>query len=345
MAATRGRVPSRANAEGEERVNVNRGLLNWGLFFIILGAVPLAVQQGWVSHEAAANAWRLWPLILVGLGIGLILHRTSAHFLGGLIVAATFGLLLGGLLAGGFSISTACTSGTGSGPTVATTDSGTFSGSAAVTVKLDCGRLQVVTAPGNGWNLQAQDPEGQAPTIDKGPASLSIRTPDRTNLGGFTSSSGQRNWTVTLPSGTQLDSDIQVNAGTATLDLGGAQLDRLSGDFNAADVRVDLSNGRVGSISLAYNAGSGNVLLPSNSSVSGSVDVNAASLNLCTPPDLGVRIVVSGALHSTNFSGSGLVESGDVWESSNYASATNRADLTLNANAASVTLNPAGGCR
>jgi hypothetical protein len=327
-------------------VNVNRGLLNWGLFFIILGAVPLAVQQGWVSHETAANAWRLWPLILVGLGVGLLLHRTPAHFLGGAIVAATFGLLLGGLLAGGLSISSACSSGSGGGPTTTTSDSGTFGTSALVTVKLDCGKLQVQTTPGSGWNLQARDPQGQAPSIDKSDGSLSIQTPNHDTFNiGLTSFTGERNWTIALPTDPQLDEEFDVNAGSATVDLGGAHVGRLSGQFNAADVRVDLSTTQVGTLSLSYNAGSGNVLLPGSSSVTGSIDVNAASLNVCAAPDVGVRVVVSGALHSTNFSGAGLTESGDVWESPNYASATNRADLTLNANAASVTLNPAGGCR
>ena len=74
--------------------------LNWGVFFILLGAIPLAVSQGWIPASAIDNAWRFWPLILIGIGIGLLLRRTAFHFVGGLLVAATFGLMLGSVLAG-----------------------------------------------------------------------------------------------------------------------------------------------------------------------------------------------------------------------------------------------------
>ena len=57
-------------------MRVNRGLLGWGVFFIVLGAVPLAVQAGVVSEARVREAWQLWPLILVGIGLGLVLERT-----------------------------------------------------------------------------------------------------------------------------------------------------------------------------------------------------------------------------------------------------------------------------
>src|SRR5664280_2971296 len=76
-------------------MGVDRGRLNWGVFFIVLGAVPLAYHQGAVSSSAIGEAWRLWPLILVGIGLGFVLSRTPAAFLGGLVVAATLGLVLG----------------------------------------------------------------------------------------------------------------------------------------------------------------------------------------------------------------------------------------------------------
>ena len=47
-------------------MRVNRGLLGWGVFFIVLGAVPLAVRSGLLSEASLANAWQLWPLLLIG---------------------------------------------------------------------------------------------------------------------------------------------------------------------------------------------------------------------------------------------------------------------------------------
>jgi len=72
-------------------MSVDRRLVNLGIFLLILGAIPLAVSQGWIARETISHAWELWPLILIGIGIGLILRRTPFHFAGGLLVAATVG--------------------------------------------------------------------------------------------------------------------------------------------------------------------------------------------------------------------------------------------------------------
>ena len=58
----------------------------------------------------------------------------------------------------------------------------------------------------------------------------------------------------------------------------------------------------------------------------------------------GLRIVANGALSNTDFSASGLVRSDSSWESPGYAGAATKTDLTVNANAASLTLRRDGGC-
>jgi hypothetical protein len=58
-------------------VRVNRSLLGWGVFLIVLGAVPLAVREGLVSEDVVANAWQLWPLVLVGAGVATAAMRRA----------------------------------------------------------------------------------------------------------------------------------------------------------------------------------------------------------------------------------------------------------------------------
>ena len=87
-------------------MHLNRGLLSWGLFLILAGLVPLAERAGLISADQILGWWNLWPLILIGIGVGLVLSRTSFEVIGSLIVAGTFGLMLGAFLAvgiGGFS--------------------------------------------------------------------------------------------------------------------------------------------------------------------------------------------------------------------------------------------------
>ncbi len=328
-------------------MRVDRRFLNWGIFLIVLGLVPLLVRLDVISSSAIRDAWRLWPLIFVGLGLGLLLRRTAVAPIGGLIVAGTLGLVIGSLIAVGGTFSAGCGIGHGTGPVVRTSNDGQFSGrSAEVLIAIDCGDLEVGTQGGSGWSIEAQDPEGHPASVDAGPTGLTVRAPEGDDFFGIlTGSRGPRTWSVTLPEEPGLIVRTDLNAGAGRLDLGYANLDQFAGTFNAADVRIDLSDSAVGGLDLELNAGSGRVALPGRSSFDGSIGVNAASLELCVPDEVGLRVTVGGALNSADFSGQGLTKTGDSWTSSNWGTAANRIDLRIDANAASISLNPAGGCR
>src|SRR5664279_5375242 len=59
----------------EEVVNmrVDRSRFNWGVLLIVLGGVALAYHRNAVSSSVLLDAWRLWPLIVVGIGLKLSL--------------------------------------------------------------------------------------------------------------------------------------------------------------------------------------------------------------------------------------------------------------------------------
>lgn len=327
-------------------MSVDRRLLNWGLFFILVGAVPLLVQQGAISRDAVAESWRIWPLILIGIGIGILLRRTPFRVAGGLIVAGTFGIWLGALFAVGPAVSVGCGSGNTSAGTATSSQQGSLQDGGRVRVTMDCGTLHVTSAPGNAWSLQARDPQEDSARIDQGSDHLTVQARQG---GDFFSSIARlrsdRDWQLSLPADSRLDVSVDVNAGSGQLDLGSARLSHMGGSFNAADVHVDLSGASVQGMDLSFNAGSGSLALPATSSFSGSLDVNAASVNICAPSGVGLRFTVGGALASTDFSGAGLTHSGDTWTSPDYQTAVNRIDLHIDANAASVSLSRSGECR
>ena len=131
-------------------MRLDRGFLGWGVFFLVAGVIALAVEAGSIPDQ---RWWSYWPLVLVGAGIGLVLYRTPLDVLGGLLVAATFGLMVGGSIAGGFSgigdLSGGVCGADGEGVTFADR-TGTFGSSAAVSIELDCGTLGVGDHPGLG---------------------------------------------------------------------------------------------------------------------------------------------------------------------------------------------------
>ena len=144
-------------------MHVRRGFLNWGIFLVCLGAVPLAVQLNVIDRDVATSLLRLWPLILIGIGLGIMLRFSRAAALGGIVVAATFGLLFGVFLAAGFtSVSAACT---GESTGTPMTRTGTATGSMELNVELTCGEMTVARAPGGTWSVDVTAGE-ETPTIE-----------------------------------------------------------------------------------------------------------------------------------------------------------------------------------
>ena len=317
---------------------LDRGRLNWGVFFIVLGVVPLAYHQGAVSLSTLSDAWRLWPLVLVGIGLGLVLSRTPAYFVGGLVVAACLGLVLGSLFAVGPRL------GCGNHGTAASTISrdGNFDGAAQVELDIQCGLANVTTSADGQWHVRASSSGGSGATVDSTSTSLSVRSGDRN---GWRLDRADENWDLELPSGHSIGLTVSIDAGDAHFNLGGATLSSANFSVNAGALHVDLSNARLGNLSVSTNVGSASLILDGNSSVSGSISTNVGSLDMCAPSGLGLRIRSSESLAASNFSGAGLVRVGDAWQTPGYDTAANKADFSASTSVGSLTLNPAGGCK
>ncbi len=318
-------------------MRIERRFLGWGVFFIVAGSVALVVRGGYVSTDQAGQVWRLWPLLLVGLGVAIILGRTSLGWLGGLIIAATFGLLVGSALVGGVG-EAGCgldlNDRSAAGGAEATVG-GDLGEGATVEVVRDCGSLQVTTAPVGAWTIAF--PQDRPPKVEESEGGVKL-SPTEASIFGASS-----DWRLTLPGDRTLALEVTANAGSADLVLTNARFSHVSGTFNAGSFRLDLTGAMLGGIDLKVNAASGSATLPA-ATFGGRIDVNAGSLALCVPGIAGLRITTNGTLSSTDFASSGLLLTGSTWESSGYASAETKIDLTLNANAASVTLRRDGGC-
>lgn len=320
-------------------MHVDRRFLNWGVFLAAVGVVPLAVRAGLVP--AGVRWWELWPLLLVGWGIGLILGRTGLGLIGGAIVAGAIGLIVGGVLStgsgfGGFG--GAC--GSGSGMAFAT-QTGTFTAStASVDLSPGCGSVDV-EAGTSGWQVSGTAPSGHAPNVDASGDGLQVRTADS----GFDlfGSSGSA-WQVRLPAQQPIDLSVTTNAGSARLALANTKVGTLSLTMNAGTARADFTGAPLTSLSVTANAGDARLTLPA-ATISGSLTANAGSIGLCVPSGTGIRIAMSGSfLGGNNFDERGLVHTGDTWTSPDFSRAATRIDLSATANAGAINVDPDGGC-
>jgi hypothetical protein len=326
-------------------MHIDRRFLNWGVFLILLGLIPLAVQLKWIDASAVANAWRFWPLILVGIGIGLVLRRSALAFTGGLIVAATVGLMFGSALAGGFGGDLGFVCGSGRAASSFPTQNGALGSIGSVSLEVNCADVTVGTTPGSGWTLSGTASDGRMPRLDAGTDRLAIRQADRAWVGPFGTIGDRETWAITLPSDPTLELNATMNAGAATYRLAGAHLSSISMTTNAGSVTVDLSGATATSMSYTLNAGSTKITLPA-SSFSGSFTVNAGSLAFCMPPGVGLQISANdNFLASNNFTERGLSRSGSVWTTPGFASAATRIDLSATVNLGRIELDPGGGCK
>ena len=322
-------------------MTLHRGLLNWGIFLIILAAVPLAVQAGYVDTAAAGGLLRFWPLILIGIGLGLVLRFTPFHVLGGMLAAGTLGLLAGALLAGGVgSIAGTCLGPAGGEALEAR--SGPFGAPGArVDIELTCAELSVDRQPGGEWRLEADFRGNGAPRLDASAQRLSVASAPAPFLGD----TGRRNIRLLLPMESSFGLYLTLNASRGRLVLGDGPLGDLNVTLNASDVDFAPAGEQreAGNLNMTMNASSGRLGLPA-ASARGTITLNASSLELCATPEAGVRIRYDGTLSGTNFDEAGLRREGDVWSTPNYDTADVHNDLDVDANVSSITLHRTGGC-
>jgi hypothetical protein len=329
-------------------MHVDRSFLSWGIFFILVGAIPLAVEGGALTAQQVSDWWRFWPLILVGIGVGILVRRTPLEGLGGLITAATFGIMAGALLSAGISgvggfpggvcgpldqpVSFAPQTGSLSGP------------SASVRIELDCGDVTVLTETGTNWHVDGQDANGGGPDISADAGSFEIQ-PGESDQGPFDWLGNRARWDVTLPTSPRLDLDTEINAGTSSFDLRDAEIDTVGLEMNAGSATMDLGEARaVGEIQIELNAGSLELILPPTTTT-GSIQANAGSVKLCAPPGVALRLRTDDSvLASYDYDGHGLVQVGSTWETPGFDTAPVRIDLTTQGTAGSFELDPEGGC-
>jgi hypothetical protein len=326
-------------------MRIDTRFLNWGVFFILAGAIPLLVQAGYLDASTVAGWWRFWPLLIVGAGVGLLLRQTDFHFVGGLIVAAVFGLMVGGLFGAGTGLNLAgATCGNANGGTAFPTQNGSFGTGGAVNLEFRCGELSVTGSGGDSWAVGGTSHDGRQPEVDSTGGGLTVRSRDATSVSIPPFTENGESWQVTVPTSTG-SLNLTMDAGTGRVSLGGTSVTTVNSTLNAGDLRLDLTGTPLAHVDLSVNAGSAKVDLPA-ADISGSLTANLGSIAFCVPPGVGLQLTTSDNITAgNNFADRGLTKSGNTWQSPDFATATNRIILETTANLGGLTLDPDGGCK
>lgn len=324
-------------------MRIDRRLLGWGLFFIIVGTIPIATRAGYLDPQVVGQWPLLWPVLLIAWGLGLLLRRTPIDWIGGAIAAVTFGIMGGGLLASGFAgvpLGAGCGQ-TGAGTAFAT-QTGSFGTSGRLNVELGCGTLAVQAVDGSSWSVTGTESQGRTPRIDVDGSAVTIDSGDGPSVFG---NRGRVSWTVSVPRTPLLGLGLTINAGEGTVDLAGASLGDVNLTVNAGSARLDLAGATaLGDMNGTVNAGSATILLPAGDR-SANLSLNAGSLQVCAPAGTPVRVDWNGALGSNDLDSAGLVEvDDDTWQTPGFDALAPHLELRVSANAGSFGLDLDGTC-
>ena len=154
-------------------MHINRGLVFWGVALITAGTVALAIQAGLIPADAARQAWRLWPLLLVGIGLAVIASRTPfsmvATLLAGVVAGVPDGLSLG------------C----GGEPTESVNAEGSFATDGEVELDISCGELRVTTQAGTAWGVLARHGADEEPQVTSDADSFRVSAEGGGFIGSF----------------------------------------------------------------------------------------------------------------------------------------------------------------
>ena len=321
-------------------MHIDRRLVGFGLFLITVGGVMVAVRQGILTEDSARQAWTLWPVILIGVGLSIALAGRPGAAIGGLVLAITFGAILGGVAATGAFPGVGLCSGSGGHGTRFSDGGGDLGPTARVSIAQDCGDLTIGTVAGSTWSVSGESRDGRPPHIERTTDTLRITTPDDGpfDLGGSSA------WTLVVPRDTAIGLEVKVNGGQSRLALGGANLRSLSVEANAGSIELDLRDATaVGDTTLDINFGSATIRLP-NRNLTTELTVNAGSAALCLPAGAGLRVRLESVAASNDFAAHGLIESNGGWETPGYGAAAVRIDVRADVNAGSLALDPVRTC-
>lgn len=318
-----------------------RYVSGWAFIFIAAGVIWLLRNAGVITIEQISVLLRLWPLILIVVGVQLLIGGQNTT-LGQLIVLGGIVLMIGLMLIGP-SLGLAADIDIRS---LNVTEPLGAAQSAQVNLAMSIGEGSVY-ALSDGDQLVAADVRyiGEAELDVRGGSQAVVTLTNETNgssqtVGFLGLSLGENDLyshiglSPTIP----LDLTVSGGVGSTALDLSGLQLTRLQIHTGVGDTTITLPP-TAEQLVVEINGGVGkNVLiLPDGATIRASISGGVGDMEIDLAEDAPVRVDASGGLNSFVFPPTWSRVSGEeddgIWESPAYraASTEQRIDIDYNA--------------
>jgi hypothetical protein len=317
------------------------GFSGLALALVAFGVLLLLRQTGVIDQDV-----RIWPIVMLALGIGLVLSVFTGRYAGvglvvpfvlidiglvellkdtgaldedfsvwpSLLIAIGAGALLGGIMVRRALRRGSEEAGTyrvplppeGAGVTMARIRVRHGGGALRVAAGSDFRSIAVLTYVGGLHERVTRE----------GPAL--VATLESEFGGGYRAwAAGQRRWDLSLKPGFPLDLEFDTGAGESTIDLAGLL---------------------VNSVAVRTGASSTSIALPERGRVGVRIQAGAASVELRVPPSLPARIAFSAGMSSIKVDDARFPQTGSVWQSPGWDEASDRADIVVEGGAGSFSV-------
>lgn len=318
--------------------------LFWPMLLIGIGVIWFLGNMNILSFENILVLARLWPLVLIIIGVDMLFGRRSPA-LGALIGIGTIVALVVLMLAG---------PALGLGYDVEITDlanSEPLGDAQSAQIILESGTGEVRVAPlsdsanlidFNIHSIGEVDYQVSSSGTQKTIQLKQAETSGFDGFAGFLAAVFQKGddlllWNVQLSPQTPLDLNISSGTGALNLDLSELQITRLNASVGTGSMELTLPTGESSyPVVLSTGTGSGTITIPQDAALDIQVSSGTGSFTINLPENSGVRLVASTGTGSINvpaflkrlgsekdqFTG----DSG-TWETDNYANADRKISI------------------
>jgi Domain of unknown function (DUF5668) len=304
-----------------------RGSVIGPLILIFIGGVFLLQNAGVLPPTIWGSLWRLWPLALVIVGLEL-LFGARAGWLVAIVGLCGIVVALGGVVAGNFGFP----SPSRAGAITRTYDTQLGDAQqASVTVRFGAGQLDI--------GPLADSASGRLASMSyDGPGDL-VSEPSYSVVGG----NGRLDYQLNgrgAPGFLPFTNDTGATPHIA-IDLApSVPISTLQVQSGAADTRIDLTGLHVNNVDMAVGAASTRLRLPDAGITTVHVTGGASTITLEVPAGVAARIHHRGGLSTLNIDQTRFPSMGDeVYQSPNWDTATNRADINLETGVTTIQVN------
>ncbi len=309
--STKARPSTVQPAQSQPAYGWNLGRVFWGLLLVIVGGLILASNFGWLSVNWD-NLWRLWPLMIVAAGLSVLSIRNRVWRILTLLLVLLSLAAVVFVTTGPFAVSQNARSYTATAQKLANITS------ADINLQAGMSHIDITSADQDAVAVARLDSNTASSLSEQSSRSGNTQTTNlTTDVGdhwwlGYMNS----NFSLTLTRSLPLTLNLDVGPSETTADLSQAMVQSLKVKSGATKLNVTLGN-RVDLTNVDIESG-------------------ASAVVLRAPSSSGIRVKLDGGMLSSAMAD--LQNHNGTYESTSYASAAKKIDVTAHLGMASFTV-------